>query len=146
MESLPSKTLHLLAGLRAQTAGFGLEAGPVGGVTQDRVADMGKVDPDLMGAAGFQRALQQAGNGLAVGARKALQDFPMGDGLASAGADRLLVAGMRMAAERRIDRSLRAIRRAPDKCKIAAPERPFGLLRELLAQRPVRPVGLGDDH
>ena len=53
MQSLSAKALHGGFGLRAQKAGFGLETSAVSGVAQDWMADMGHMNPDLVGAAGF---------------------------------------------------------------------------------------------
>ena len=70
MQSLSAKTRQRGAGFRASQAGFGLEAGAVCGVAQDRMADMGEMHPDLVGAAGFQGACQEARDRLAVAARR----------------------------------------------------------------------------
>ena len=122
------------AGLRAEQAGLGLEAGAVGGVAQDRVADMGQMHPDLVGAAGFQGAGEQAGDRLAVAGRQSFQHLPMGDGRAAAFAHGALVAGMRMAVERGVDGAFRPVGRAPDEGEIAALERPSRpVVGELLA-------------
>src|ERR1019366_8839890 len=97
MQSLSAKILQGGAGGGGKQAGLGLEAGAVSGVAQDRMADMGQMHPDLVSAAGLQRAGDEAGDRLAVAAGKALQHLPVGDGLATAGAHDALVAGMRIA-------------------------------------------------
>src|SRR5665647_3586009 len=66
MQGLSAKTLQSGFCLGAEPAGFGLESGAVGGVAQDRMADMGQMHPDLMGPAGFEGAGEQAGDRLAV--------------------------------------------------------------------------------
>src|SRR5713226_4365342 len=111
MQSLSAKGLQGGLGVWAEPAGFGLESGAVGGIAQD-----------LMGAAGLQGAGEQAGDRLAVAAGKAFQQLPMGDRIAAAGAHGALVAGVRMAVERGVDATFRAVRRAPDEGEIASPQ------------------------
>src|ERR1019366_10441365 len=122
MQGLSAKGLQGGLGLRAEPAGLGLEAGAVAGVAQDGVADMGKVDPDLVGAAGLQGAGEQAGDRLAVGPKKAFQQLPMGHRRAAASAHGALGAGKRIAVERSVDGAFRAAGRAPDEGEIAALE------------------------
>ena len=86
MQRLSAKGMQGGLGLRAQPARLALKAGGVGLVAQDRVPDMREMHADLVGAAGLQRARQQAGHRLAVGAGETLQHLPMGDGMAAAGA------------------------------------------------------------
>ncbi len=107
---------------------------------------MGKMHADLVRAAGFQRAGEQARHRLAVAAGEMLQHLPMRHRFASVLAHGALVARMRMAVERGVDNAFRLGRRAPDEGEIAARERAFGLFGELLAERPVRGVGLGHHH
>ena len=94
------------------------------------VADMGQMDADLVGAAGLQPACDQARDRLAVGCpgkRSSTCQWVMA--CAAAGAHRHLVAGVRMAAERRVDRAFRRgparPRRTPDSRARAAPVRPW---------------------
>ena len=61
MQGLSSKTLQGVPGGRRQPARLGLEARAVGCVAQERMAGMGEMDADLVGAAGFQPAFDQAG-------------------------------------------------------------------------------------
>src|SRR5450759_1445870 len=84
MQGLPSKTFQGGAGGGGKQAGLGLEAGAVASVAQDRMADMGQMHSNLVGAAGLQGASQQAGDRLAVGADIALERLPMGHRLAPA--------------------------------------------------------------
>src|SRR5689334_18425071 len=92
----------------------------VDGIAEERVADMGQVHPDLMGAAGFELAGQQRRDRLAVRAIEDLLYFPMGDGLAAALTHRHLLARMWVAVDRRVDGAALPVRHAPDKGKIAA--------------------------
>src|SRR5450759_4240211 len=101
MQGLSSKTFQDSAGGGGKQAGLGLEAGAVAGVAQDRMADMGQMHSNLVGAAGLQGASQQAGDRLAVGADIALDRHPQ------ARAHRALVAGLRMAVERSVDGAFR---------------------------------------
>src|SRR5664280_481143 len=120
MQRLSSKTLQYRAGGGGQQAGLGLEAGAVAGVAHDWMPDMGEMHPDLVGAAGLQRAGQQAGDRLAVGPGIALQYLPMGHRFAAARAHGALVARLRMAVERSVDGAFRTVGRAPDQGEIAA--------------------------
>ena len=56
MEGLSAKGRQGFGGLGGETGGPGLEAGAVDRIAHQRVADMGEMDPDLMGAAGLQPA------------------------------------------------------------------------------------------
>src|SRR5664279_1992040 len=123
MQGLSAKSRQGGLRLGAEEAGFGLEAGAIGGVAQDRMADMGQVDTDLVGAAGFQRAGQEARDRLAIAPVEGLQKLPMSDGLAAALAHRPLLAVMRIAVERGFDGALRPVGRAPDESKVAAAHR-----------------------
>ena len=50
------------AGFIRQFAGFGSEPAGISRIADQRMADMGHVDADLVGAAGFELAGQQRGN------------------------------------------------------------------------------------
>ena len=56
MQSLSAKALQGGAGLGRQPGGLGAEPGPIDRVAQQRVADMGQMHPDLVGAAGIELA------------------------------------------------------------------------------------------
>src|SRR5262245_60864972 len=104
---------------------------------------MGQVHADLVGARGFQGAGGKAGaRALGAGRSETFEHLPMSDGRTPAGADRLLVAGLRMAAEGRVDRAFRLSGRTPDESEIAALQGAFAFFGELLSQRAVRLVGL----
>src|SRR5690349_988989 len=108
---------------------------------------MGEMDPDLVGAAGLQTALQQAGSRLAVIAGVGREQVPMGHRLAAALAHRALVARAWVAVERGVDRAPRAERRTPSKGKVAALKTTiFTLAGELRRQRLVGMVVLGHHH
>ena len=70
----------------------------------------------------------------------------MRDRVAAAFAHGLLLARVRMAVERRVDGAARPRRRAPDDGEIAALQRAFALVGELLAERAVGAVVLGHHH
>src|SRR5512136_2485556 len=146
MQGLSSKSFQRSMGLRPQSAGFGLESGAVGRVAENRVPDMSQMHPDLVSTSRFQCAGQKARDRLAVGTRKTLKHVPISDGRPATIAHRLLVACMGVAAERRIDCALGAIRCAPDQSEVAALEWSFGLLSELLGEGAVSVVGLGRHH
>src|SRR3954469_19235145 len=96
MQGLSAKGLKGLGGLRGQPGGPGLEARPIDRIAHERMADMGEMDPDLMGPAGLELAGQKTRDGLAVGAGISLEHLPVGHRLAAVRAYRPLVAGMGM--------------------------------------------------
>ena len=65
MEGLPAKTIDRRFRGRRQQGGLGPETRPVNIVADQRVADRGQMDPDLVGAAGFQAAFHHAGDRVA---------------------------------------------------------------------------------
>src|SRR5262245_61548686 len=147
MQSLPFKSRQGVARLWRKKARLGSESGAVGGVAQNWVPQMGEVHANLVGAPGFQGAGEQAGDvGRSAGRSETFGHLPMSDGRAAAGADRLFVAGLRMAAKRRVDRAFRPAGRTPDESEITAPEGAFAFFSKLLSQRAVCLVGLRDDH
>ena len=96
MQRLSSKALQRGLGVGGQKGGFGAEAGAIDLVAHERVADRGQMDANLVGAAGFQPAGEEArhrrfgsgfrpcrGRGRRL-AGIALQNLPMGDGRAAA--------------------------------------------------------------
>src|SRR5262249_58764244 len=113
MEGLPLKVSQCVLCAGRQMGGLGAKTRSVDAVAQERMADMSQVHPDLMGAAGLQPAGKKARHATAVNPVVALEHLPMGDGLAPAGADRLLVARAGVALEGRVDHSLPAVRHAP---------------------------------
>src|SRR6478752_6197402 len=106
MQSLSAKIPQGRSRFGPKPADLGPEAGAIGRIAQDRVPDMGEVHPDLVGAAGFQSAGQQAGDRLAVGAGELLEQLPMRDSGPSVWTHRLPVARVLMAAEWGVDRAL----------------------------------------
>src|SRR6266571_9295257 len=124
MQGLSSKGCERISGCFREPGGLGLEARPVDRITHQRVADMGKMNADLVGPAGLQLAGHEACDRLAVGPRKGLELLPMGNGLAAIGPHRHLVAGVRMAAERLVDGAAGAVWGTPHKRKVAAPHYP----------------------
>src|SRR6476646_3585583 len=128
MQSLPSKTLHQAACFGAQSAGFGLECGAVGGVPQNRMPDMGEMDANLVRSPCFHPACKKARHRLAVRPGKALQHLPMRYGCPSVGAHSLFVACMRVPPQGGFDSAFRTIRRPPYEREVAALKRPFVFL------------------
>src|SRR5437763_17106846 len=90
MQGLSAKGLKGWGGLRGQPGGPGLEARPIDRIAHERMADMGQMHPDLVGAAGLELAEQKAGDGLPVGAGITLEHLPVGHRLAAVRAYRLL--------------------------------------------------------
>src|SRR5215471_1561183 len=103
MQCLPAKSFKRRTGLGSQPARLGLEAGAVGLIAEDRMPDMGKMHPNLVGTAGLQGASEQAGDRVQVGSIKAFQRLPVSNRRAAAVAHSLFVAGVRMTAERGVD-------------------------------------------
>src|SRR5436189_6464544 len=87
------------------------------------MADVGEVYADLVRAACFQPAGEEAGDRFAVEAFVFLQDFPVGYRLAPALPDRLLVARLGMALDRCVDRAFWAVGYSPDEGQIGALQR-----------------------
>src|SRR5450432_3565062 len=110
VQSLPAKPGERRPTGVRQLRGLAFEAGAIDGIADDRVADMGEMDADLMGPAGFQPAGNEADH-----AERRLQP-PMGHRVATAllRDDGHFLALARMAPERRVDRSLRHGRAPPD--------------------------------
>ena len=106
------------------------------------------MDADLVGAAGFQPAGQQARDRLAVGARVAFQHLPMGDGFAAALRAPPSCRG-RGGGGRSARRWCRAAgparpRRRRDSRAASGPVRPWSA--NWAAERAMRAVGLGHHH
>src|SRR5262245_19966402 len=146
MQGLPFKGFQGRARHRPQPACLGPEPCTVGGIAQYGVPDMGEMDPDLVRAACFQRECEKTCDQLSIRSGEALENLPVRDCGPPTFAYGLLVAGMRMPADRCLYRALRAIRCAPDKSEIAALQRSLGFFRELPGERAVRLVGLGNHH
>jgi hypothetical protein len=107
------------------------------------VADGGEVDPDLVGAAGFEPALQEARHRVAAGPGVALEHLPVGDGRPATGTDRHFVTGLRVAVDGLVDCSFRARRHAPDECEVGALQRPgAAVIRKLGRELAMGAVGL----
>ena len=84
MQGLSAKALECLVCRWRQQPGFGLEAGSIDIVTQQRMAGCGEVNADLMGPSGLEPAGEEARRS------EGLDHAPMGDGVtaASFGRDR----------------------------------------------------------
>src|SRR5208283_5865377 len=106
---------------------LGAESRSIDIVAQERIADRGQMDPNLVGATGFEPTGEQAcdrlaGAGAPASFRPAitLEHLPMSDRLAAVLADRHAVARLRVTADRPVDGTARPVGRAPDKGQIAA--------------------------
>ena len=77
MQGLSAKVFQRFARRYPEVGSLGLEAGAVDVVAEQRMADGGKMDPDLVGAAGFQPAFDQGGDG-PLWRTKCLQHFVTG--------------------------------------------------------------------
>ena len=137
----PSR-LDRRARLRRKPRDLRLEARAIGQIADQRMADMRHMHADLMRAARLQPTGQQR-RGAEI-----LEPFPMGDRLAPArgGDHRHALALRRVAADRRVDRPLRALGRAPGEGEIVAREIEFAaVILEEFRETGMRRVGLGDD-
>lgn len=83
MQRLAAKPRQLGLRLWPEQGRFGLKTAAIERIAEQRAADMRQMDPDLMRPAGFQRAAQQARDGLPIAAHKSLAKLPMGDRLAA---------------------------------------------------------------
>ena len=61
-----------------EVAGLGFEMRAIDAIAHQRMADMGQMHPDLMGASGLQLAGQQGGDRLAVAPVEGSPRFPNG--------------------------------------------------------------------
>src|SRR5437763_1268273 len=113
MQSLSSKHRQGFRSGIWEARRLGLEAGAVDRIAHERMAQMGEMDPDLMGAAGFETAGEEARDRLAVCAVVGLEPLPMSNCLAPIRPHRHLVPSMRMPAERLVDAALRPVEDAP---------------------------------
>lgn len=147
MQRLPPEGFEGGPGAGPELAGLGLEVRTIDVVPHQGVSGMGEMDPDLMGAASFEPASKQSGNRLAVPAVERVPDLPVGNGLAAARAHGHLLARMRVAIDRSVDRALPAVWRAPDKGQIASLQcAGASVVGELCAQRLMRGIVLRGDH
>lgn len=147
MQGLPAKGGQRFLALRPELAGLGLEAGAINLVAEQRMAEMGEVDTDLVGPSGLELAGQQGGDRLAVFPGEGFQHLPMGHGFAAALADGHFLAIMRMPVDRLIDGAAGPVRHAPDKGHVAAPHLAgAAMVGELGGERLVGAVVFRDDH
>jgi hypothetical protein len=152
MQRLPAERLDLRPQRLRQPVGFGAEGEAVILIADQRVADMGHMDADLVGAASFEAAFDKAGHGFAVLLlTKPLQHFKMRDGMAGVGLvflDNGLPGPVLMrAAERGVDGSRNFRRSAPDQSDIG-PLQMGGetMVGKSFGQSAVGLVVFGDDH
>src|SRR5215831_241939 len=142
MQSLSAKSFKRSTRVWAQTAGFGPESSAVDPIAQDGMSNMGEMHPDLVGAAGLQSASKQSGHRFSISTVETIESLPMSDGRAAVLAHRLLVTGMRVAAQRCVDDALWTAGRPPNERKITALEGTFGLFGKLPAERSMGVVRL----
>ena len=101
-----------IAERRRQGLRLGQETGAIDRVADQRMADMGHMHPDLVGATGFQLAPDQRGDG-GQGAGKPLLRFIAGEGrLATGFDDGAFEPVVFVAVKRRVDHALCRHRRA----------------------------------
>src|SRR5262249_49424546 len=110
------------AGGRVNPGRFRFKTRRIGRITEQGVADMGEVDADLVGAAGFELAGEQARDWPAVQPFITLDRLAMVDCFAAAGAHRHLLAGFGMTGDWGIDRAFRAVWGTPDEREVSAPQ------------------------
>ena len=127
--------------------GLGLEMRSIDAITHQRVADIGEMYPNLMGASGVELAGEERGHRFSVPPVEGLQYLPVGDRFAPALAYGHLFACVRVPVYRCVHRAVGAVRQAPDKGQVAASHRAgASVIRKLRGQRLVRPVVLGGYH
>src|ERR1700730_14730497 len=100
MQSLSAKGRERGSGVVGELARFGLEAAAIDRVAEERMADRGEVEADLMRAPGLEPAGDETRHRRAVAAAVAFEHLPVGDRRAPARAHRHLVADAGMAADR----------------------------------------------
>jgi hypothetical protein len=147
VESLAREVGGKAPGGFRQGGRLGQESRPIGPVADERMADCGKVDPDLVGPSGLKPAFDHGGEGVLALRPVFPVDPVVGDGAPAAGLHHLhlLAVGLR-AVDRRVDRALADGRCAPDQCLVAALERTLpAMVGELLGQAAVGEVALGAD-
>src|ERR1700722_3985236 len=142
VQSLPAQRQERGSRGRLQPSRLGLEARAIDRITEQRMAYMREMNPNLMRAAGFQSAGYQG--------RRAQQflDAPMRDGGTAARRfhDRHFLPLTRMAAERRVDPAGARVERAPGNREIFANQRPgAAMVGEQRGEPLMRGVGLCDD-
>src|SRR5229473_3529563 len=120
MQGLSAKGFQRGAGSGRELSSLGLETRAVNVVAEQRMADGGEVDADLVRAARLQPAGEQARDRLPLAAAIAFEHLPMRDRCATALAHGHPFARVRMAPDRLVDGAAGALRRAPDESQIAA--------------------------
>ena len=126
MERLAAKGGKGALSLRRKLGFAGKLAAAIDGIAQERVALMGQVDADLVGAPGFQPANKAGDDGF----RRtiAFGDMIMGNRLAPILADSHFLAVLLAATQGGIDGALVRIRLAPDEGDIGAGEAPVAAM------------------
>ena len=149
VQRLPAQSLDEAAGALGQQRDLGAEPLRVERIADDGAADMRHVHADLMGAAGFQMAAHQRGDGLVAEAEHMLH-LEMGDGeaaLAFVAHHRLFLAVARVAADGRVNDANGPLGRAPDQREIIAHQMHLAaVVGEQGRQALMGRVGLGDDE
>jgi len=143
MQRLAAQLLYGRARGFGQFRDLGFEPRAIGRGANQRMADMGHMHADLMGATGLKLAAQQRGDAVI------LDLLPMGDGFAAArfGRHGHFLALGRMSAEEGFNGSMGAIRNAPDESEIFARQgERAAMIGEKRRQPMIGGVGLGDDE
>ncbi len=149
MQGLSPQSLDLGTGSGAQKGRFGPVASAIQLIANQRHADRGHVNPDLMGTTGFKAATHQTcQRHIFFSGPKGFKALKMSDrhtpipcpyGLTQA------VIGM--AAKRFVDNPFSPHRRAPDKSQIGPQKRAgAAMVGKLVRKRLMRRVGLGDNQ
>src|SRR5262249_17200550 len=147
MKCLSAKGLQRAFGLPGKLIRFALETAAVGLVTEERMADGGKVHADLMGASGLEPAGEEARHRRTVAAGIAFEHFPMRDRGAAAGTHRHFLAQARVTADRLSVGPGGTPRRSPNEGEIPAARRLAGaVVGELAAERAGGALGFGHHH
>src|SRR5262249_51015995 len=147
MERLAIKIGERFAGLGAEQRCLGLEPRPIDAVAEQRVADMGKMHPNLMRPAGFEPAGQKARHRTASDTVVPLHHLPACHRVPAAFSYRHPVAGVGVAGDGRLDAALWPIWRTPYEGEIAALERAGpSMVGELGCKRTMGCIGFGDNE
>src|SRR5687768_13706523 len=98
--------------------GLGLEMRSIDAITHQRVAGVGKMDPNLVCAAGGELARKEGGHRFCVPAIESLQYLPVGNRLPPACTYGHLFACVRVPVDRSVNRAVGAVRQSPDKSQV----------------------------
>ena len=134
-----SKCHFFLCGFRAGR----LAGAAIGGIADQRMAKMGEMNPDLMGAAGLQAAFDQGSQRPRIGPEYLQHPVTRARQLAAASQDRHPLAVERTASDLAFDDPVGRARHAPDHRIVSTLDRVVG---ELLGQAGHGALGFGGDE